>query len=459
MFKYDFTKRPQGLLLSTLLLVAASATARAELSDADVAKLGATLTPLGAEVSGNAEGSIPAWTGGLNKPVPDYKPGGAYPNPYPDEKPLYTITGENADQFADTLSAGQLAMLRKFPDYKLKVYPSHRSAAFPQGHYDQTIANAANAKLADNGNGVANTSGGIPFPIPENGQEAIWNHLLRYRGNTLVTSWTSAAVLRNGSFNPTRNVLELDFYYGNLEKTSEERKPNRVFNFIQSFTSPPRLAGTTLLVYEPMDQVKERRTTWVYSPGQRRVRLAPEIGYDNPANSTDGLATNDDFNMFNGAIDRYDWKLLGKREIHVPYNSYPIVSPELKHSDLVKPGHLNQDHARYELHRVWVVEATVKTGVRHVYAKRVFYIDEDSWAVLLTDRYDARGELWRVGEAHSIVLYDIPLFYAVTEAHYDLHSGRYLVRGLYNEEKRIFQPVERTEADFTPARLRDLGIR
>ncbi|MEW8626352.1 MAG: DUF1329 domain-containing protein [Candidatus Thiodiazotropha sp.] len=459
MLKHHSQLRSRALLVSTLFMLVTAGAARAELSAEDIAKLGTTLTPLGAEAAGNAAGTIPAWTGGLDKPVAGFKAGEAYLDPYADEKPLYTITGDNADQFTDTLSEGQLAMLRKFPDYKLIVYPSHRSASFPQGHYDQTIANAAKAKLADNGNGVADTTGGIPFPIPKSGQEAIWNHLLRYRGNTTVASWTAAAVLRNGSFNPTRNVIELDSHYGNLDKPAEKSQPNRLFNFIQSFTSPPRLAGTTLLVYEPMDQVKESRTTWVYSPGQRRVRLAPEIGYDNPANSTDGLATNDDFNMYNGAIDRYDWKLIGKREIHVPYNSYRIVSPDLKHTDLVQPGHLNQDHARYELHRVWVVEATVKEGVRHAYAKRVFYLDEDSWAVLLTDRYDARGQLWRAGESHAVVLYDIPLFYTVTEAHYDLHSGRYLVRGLYNEEKKILEQVKRTEADFTPGRLRDLGVR
>ncbi len=459
MHRPRLTPLSRTLLASLMITLGVTAQGHAELSQQEAAQLGDTLTPLGAEVAGNADGAIPAWTGGLNTPAGEFQPGGPYADPYGGEKPLYTINGENAQQYKDYLSPGQMAMLSKYPDYKLIVYPTHRSAAFPQGHYDQTIAHATQAKLVDNGNGVTGTTGGIPFPIPKSGQEAIWNHLMRYRGDTLVTTWTSAAVLRNGTYNPTRNVLELDFSYGNLKKSTDARTPNRLFNFIQSFTSPPRLAGTTLLVYEPIDQVEEPRTTWVYSPGQRRVRLAPEIGYDNPANSTDGLATNDDFNMFNGAIDRYDWKLLGKQEMIVPYNAYRIVSPDLKIEDLVQPGHLNQDYARYERHRVWVVEATVKPDVRHIYAKRVFYIDEDSWAILMTDRYDARGELWRVGEAHSIVLYDMPLFFAVTEPHYDLLSGRYLVRSLYNEEKKILEPVTRSAADFTPSRLRGLGVR
>lgn len=441
-------------------LLAGAGLARAELSPADLAKLGTTLTPLGAEAAGNATGTIPAWTGGLKTPpVQGFKAGVSYPDPYAGDKPLLTITPANAAQYKDHLTPGQLAMLHKYPDYKLVVYPSHRSAAFPKGHYDETLAAAAKAKLAEGGNGVLGVNGGIPFPIPKNGQEAIWNHLLRYHGNAFATTWTGGAVQQNGSFTPTRTTFELDYSYGNLDKSPAQRTSNRVFNFMQSFSSPPRLAGTIMLVYEPLDQVKEPRTSWIYSPGQRRVRLAPEVGYDNPANSTDGMNTNDDFNMFNGAIDRYDWKLVGKQEVYVPYNSYGLMARNLKHADIVKPGHINQDLARYEMHRVWVVEATVKPGMRHLYAKRTFYIDEDTWAIVLTDRYDARGQLWRVGEAHSIMLYDMPLYLQTTEAHYDLLSGRYMIKGLYNQEATIIDAIKRSPADFTPARLRDLGTR
>lgn len=458
MYARDFDYRLRQLLACLVLPLVGIGAAQAELPAADLHKLGTSLSPLGAE-GANGNGTIPAWTGGLTQAPANFKPGGSYPDPYAADKPLLTITGANAEQYKANLSAGQWALLHKFPDYKLVVYPTRRSAAFPKGHYDETLATAAKAKLTENGNGVVNATGGIPFPIPKDGQEAIWNHLLRYHGNTFATAWTAGAVMQNGSFTPTRNIFEVDYAYGNLEKPVKERIANRIFNFVQMFSSPPRLAGTHILVYEPVDQVRETRTSWVYTPGQRRVRLAPDIGYDNPANSSDGLATNDDFNMFNGAIDRYDWKLLGKKEIYIPYNSYRIMAPTLKHQDIVRPGHLNQDQARYELHRVWVVEANVKPGIRHIYAKRVFYIDEDSWAVVLTDRYDARGQLWRVGEAHSIELYDVPLYFQTTEAHYDLQSGRYLVKGLYNEEAKVFEAIKRSPADFTPARLRDLGVR
>lgn len=451
-------KRTLTLAL-TVSAAFALAPAHAELGAADIAKLGKTLTPVGAEMAGNAAGTIPAWDGGIAKPIAGFKSGGHYPDPYANEKPLFVITAANAEQHKDNLSPGQLAMLKKYPTYKMPVYTTHRSTAFPKGFYDETREAAAKAKLATNGNGVLNATGGTPFPIPKNGQEAIWNHLLRYRGDTYRFTWVQAPVLRNGDYTPVKVSYELDFSYGNLSKPVAEREPNKILNFLQIFTAPPRLAGTVLLVHDTVDQVKEPRSAWSYSPGQRRVRLAPEVGYDTPASSADGLRTNDDFTMYNGAIDRYDWKLVGKKELYIPYNSYKLTGNTIKYSDVIRPGHLNQDHARYELHRVWVVEGTLKKGVSHVYAKRVFYIDEDSWGATVIDKYDARGELWRVAEAHSINFYDVPMIYQTVEPHYDLQSGRYIVLGMRNEEPKVYEPIKRSAADFTPGKLRDIGTR
>jgi len=212
-------------------------------------------------------------------------------------------------------------------------------------------------------------------------------------------------------------------------------------------------------VHETVDQAKEPRTAWTYNPGQRRVRLAPQVAYDNPGTAADGLRTNDDFGMFNGATDRYNWKLVGKKEMYVPYNSYKLASPQYKYSDILKAGHINQDLARYELHRVWVVEATLKPGMSHIYAKRVFYIDEDSWAIVVTDKYDARGELWRTAEMHNINMYNVPMWYSALEVHSDLQSGRYIAMGLANEEKVVYQPLKRTPSDYTPEALRGMGTR
>jgi len=433
--------------------------AAAELSASDLAKLGTTLTPMGGEKAGNAAKTIPEWTGGITKPVAGYKPGGYYPDPFKDDKPLFTITGANADQYKAQLPAGAHAMLKKYPDYKMIVYPTRRSASAPEGHYKETKECAAKAKLAAGGNGVVGCTGGLPFPIPKSGNEAIWNALLRYRGDTFAMHWSQAAVTRGGDYALVKFEYEYDFSYGNLSKPVAQREPNKILNYLQITTAPARLAGQILLVHETVDQTTQPRSAWQYNPGQRRVRLAPNVAYDNPGTAADGLRTNDDFGMYNGATDRYDWKLVGKREMYVPYNSYKFSDPSVKYSAILKPGHINQDLARYELHRVWVVEATLKKGTSHIYAKRVFFLDEDSWIPLASDKYDGRGELWRYSEQHNEVWYNIPTLFGTIEVHNDLQSGRYIAMGLRSEESVIYQPIKRTPADYTPASLRGAGTR
>jgi hypothetical protein len=272
--------------------------------------------------------------------------------------------------------------------------------------------------------------------------------------------WSQAAVTRTGDYALVKFEYEYDFSYGNLSKSAAQRENNKVLNYVQRTTAPARLAGQILLVHETVDQTKEPRSAWTYNPGQRRVRLAPNVAYDNPGTAADGLRTNDDFGMYNGATDRYNWKLVGKREMYVPYNSYKLSDPKLKYSDLLKAGHINQDLARYELHRVWVVEATLKPGTSHIYSKRVFYLDEDSWTPLATDKYDGRGELWRFAEQHSENWYNVPMVFPTVEVHNDLQSGRYIAMGLRNEEQKIYEPLKgRTPGDYTPSNLRGAGTR
>ena len=436
-----------------------AAPAAAELSAADVAKLGTTLTPMGAEKAGNAAGTIPAWDGGITRPLANYRPGMNYPDPFAADRSTLTITAGNADQHKAMLTDGAYAMLKKYPSYKMVVYPTRRSASFPQCHYNETKQCAANAKLAAGANGVTGCTGGVPFPIPKDGAEAIWNTLLRYRGDTFGMHWSQAAVTRGGDYALVKFEYEYDFQYGNCSKPANQREPNKILNYLQNTTAPARLAGQILLVHETVDQNKEPRSAWTYNPGQRRVRLAPNVAYDNPGTAADGLRTNDDFGMFNGATDRYTWRLVGKREMYIPYNSYKLSDPALKYADILKPGHLNQDLARYELHRVWVVEATLKPGTSHIYSKRVFYIDEDSWAVVATDKYDGRGELWRYAEQHNENWYNIPMFFGTLEVHNDLQSGRYIAMGLRSEEKLIYEPLKRTAGDYTPSNLRGVGTR
>jgi hypothetical protein len=310
-------------------------------------------------------------------------------------------------------------------------------------------------KLVDGGNGFTGTTGGVPFPIPQNGLETIWNHLTVYKGDTYATSWAQAPVTAGGSYNLVKFDYEYDFVYGNQKKKPSEREDNLLFYFLQSVKEPPRLAGSILLVYDYADQVRQPRKAWTYNPGQAHAALA----YDNPGTAADGLRTNDDFFMYNGATDRYNWRLVGKRELYIPYNAYKINGPSLKVSDVLQAGHVNAEHARYELHRVWEVEATLKQGTSHLYKKRVFFLDEDSWVIHVQDKYDNRDQLWRVDELHSSTYYDIPFLAPGLEVKHDLQSGRYIALSIRNEESKVYQPIVRTPADFTPNSLRDKGTR
>jgi hypothetical protein len=452
-------RRNALILICTLTAVALlSATAVAQLSPQDVAKLGTSLTPLGGEKAGNADGSIPAWDGGLTKAPAGYKPGQHYVDPFAGEKPLFTINAQNAAQYADKLSDGHKAMLKTYPSFRIPVYPTHRTAAAPQRIYDATKKIAATAKLAEGGNGVTGALAGIPFPMPKTGIEVIWNHMLRYRAEVASRTVAQAAPTRGGQYTLEQFEEETMFVY-HLPGTTEASMKNRLLNFKQAVVAPARLAGGILLVHESMNQVEQPRDAWLYNPGQRRVRRAPQVAYDNPGTAADNMRTSDQLDMFNGAPDKYDWKLVGKKEIYVPYNAYRLQDPSVKFKDILTPLHMNPDLLRYELHRVWVVDATLKKAERHIYKRRTFYIDEDSWQILLVDQYDNRDQLWRVSEGHAITYYDLPTVWTSAEAHTDLQAGRYLVMGLNSENQPLNFNIKRTEGDFMPDALRREGVR
>lgn len=431
--------------------------------------LGNTLTPSGAIKAGNKAGTIPAWTGGLHSTpsnvAADFKSGVIYPNPFASDKPLFTITASNVGEYEKNLTPGQIAMFKTYPNYKIIVYPTHRTAAFPAGWDKGSIKNAmtGRAKLAASGDGVVGTTNGVPFPIPKNGLQAIWNLETSYRGESYEALNAQAAPTRSGDYTLLRFRYRLSFVYGNQHMTPAERdnsdNNNILVYFFQQILSPARLAGNVVLVHETLDQSKQQRTAWTYNPGQRRVRLAPNISFDNPGVNTDGLSTDDDFSMYNGSTVRYNWKLLGRHEYYVPYNDYELISHKVKIKDILQPGHINQDYARYELHRVWVVQATLKPGVSDIYSKRTFYLDEDSWNCLLDEEYDSRGNLWRVAVGHTVQLWDQPLLARSVEEHNDLEAGRYVVLNLSNESKALYVVKNFTAADFTPERLRQSGLR
>ncbi|MCG8516486.1 MAG: DUF1329 domain-containing protein [Pseudomonadales bacterium] len=443
-----------GILAASLL----TANAYGKVSADEAAKLGDTLTPIGAEKAGNGD-EIPAWDGGMQSVPADYKGDGIYVDPFANEEPLFTIDQSNVEQYSDRLSPGQVAMIKKYDDYVMPVYPTHRTSAYPESIEQQTVANATSVELVEGGNGLANYQDATPFPIPQNGLEVIWNHITRYRGGSVQRNVGQVTPQENGAYSVVKFQDELTWRAG-LKDYDPNEDPNVLFYFKQAITAPARLAGNVLLVHETIDQVAEPRRAWVYNAGQRRVRRAPQVAYDGPGTAADGMRTSDNFDMFNGAPDRYNWELVGKKEMYIPYNSYELVDRDLSYEELVKAGHINQQYTRYELHRVWHVRATLKEGERHIYASRDFYIDEDTWQAAVIDHYDGRGELWRVAEAHSMYFYDQEVPWYAIEVLYDLLSGRYLALGLTNEENDPYTfGVERSSREYTPGALRRAGTR
>ena len=129
--------KKQGLLSLAIAVTLYASGTVAAVSESDAAQLGRNLTPLGGEVAGNKAGTIPAWTGGLTTAPAGYKPGKHHINPFPDDKPLFTITKANLSQYKDNLSAGQLALFDTYPEiYQIPVYQTRRTAAVPQWVYD-----------------------------------------------------------------------------------------------------------------------------------------------------------------------------------------------------------------------------------------------------------------------------------------------------------------------------------
>lgn len=435
-----------GLLLSQPALCAVSAEQAVQLDQ--------NLTPMGGERAGNADGSIPAWDGGYQPPSSG---GTTLSDPYAADRPLQRIDSSNMAQFAQWLSPGTQAMLRHYPQsFYLQLYPTRRSAAYPEAILQQSRRNASAIKLNANGSGLeGNYTSGVPFPMPQRAEEVIWNHMTRYRGNSVKREIHRMPVQTNGNYQPSL-IRQTQVFAANVE--DEKPGSNLLFYFIGETLAPARQAGNISLIHEPLDQLNTPRQAWAYNAGQRRVRRAPTLAYDSPQNSADGLATSDNMDLYNGAFNRYNWTLKGKRELLIPYNNYRLHDKQLKYADFIQPAHIKSDYVRYERHRVWEVEGQLKPDQRHIYQKRTFFIDEDTWQIALADHYDARGELWRVSTAYQLNFYNDLVPWMTAEAIHDLQSRRYLISGLSNEVKHEASFGHKAlRQDFKPDALRRLG--
>lgn len=424
------------VVAATLTLGLAISQAQAAVSADQANALKGILTPLGAEQAGNSDGSIPAWTGGLTGEVAGAKFGDVPVDPFPGEKPVLQITAKNAAQYTDKLSEGTLALLDKYPDsFHLDIYPTHRSAAAPQSVYDKTFANATNCKLTEGGLSVEGCYGGIPFPIPQDGNEVLWNFLLRVEAESIEMGYINMIGNSDGSRTLASRGVEnwqYPYYYqdGSLDKWSGQYAKLR---FLTS--EPPFKAGESLVTHDGIDP-QNPREAWQYLVGQRRVRRAPTVGYDTPDFVASGANYFDEVHGFIGHPDRYQWKLVGKKEMYIPYNLNKFHAE--KRDDVYTENVLNADKMRWELHRVWEVEATVAPGKRHAVPKRRFFIDEDSWTISLVDGYDAEGKLWRVIQTLPFAVPKIPAVVVKPVVIYNLQANTYsVVQGLNGESYKV----------------------
>ncbi len=465
------------ILLPGALLALSAGSALAKVPASEAAKLGKELTPVGAIAKGNEDGSIPGWRGKeLFSPeqidlsraqLEEWRTS----DPQKVEDMVYselkrrkddigdvvtasfTITKANYKEHVDKLTAGHKAMFERYDDYKMIVYPSIRTAFYPDEIYEATKENALKATLVGTDD-VNDARLGFPFPIPGSGAEAIWNHKLKYKGDAVKRYNNQAIVKPDGSYKISKLIEDVKFKYGNI---GEPGGTELLAYYLSNVIEPARVAGQLTLVHETADEGEGGRLAWIYNPGLGRVNRAPDVGYDNPYIGTDGEQFNDQVDVFNGALDRYNWKLVGRKEMYIPYHNYLLNSPKYKYRDLIQPGHINQDLVRYELHRVWVVDATLRDGTRHQFARRTFYLDEDSWSIASVDCYDNRDELWKMQEAYLLTLPFIPTVTGSPEAIYDLKSGRYFLTAMTNEDAISDFEISYQDAYFKPANLKRLA--
>ncbi len=436
---------------AAVVLLAGQAYAKVGQGEADA--LGKTLTPVGAERAGNKEGTIPEWT-----PEPQRgPPSGDFPaNPKIDgDKPLFTISKANMAQYGAKLTEGHKKLLSTYDSYKMNVYPSHRLVDWPSQIKEATVKNASSCEMQGS-DLLNNCTLGFPFPIPKTGPEPIWNHKLKWRGEAVTRYNNQLIVQASGDYQLTKIIEDVTFPYASIKSPQPlGGGPGQYLTYLSRVVAPTRLAGTFVLVYDKTGSGTEGRVAYLGTPGLR-LRRAPTVCCDNPYEGSDGHQFYDQVDMYNGVLERYDWKLVGKKEIYIPYNSNLIAGRQTKYKDFARPKHLNQDLPRYELHRVWVVEANLKPGTSHRFKTRRFYVDEDSWTIAAVDNYDVRDQLYQFQEGHIISAPNIHSATTVPEVIYHFDSGRYFVTAAWNEDKPIDATVTFRPDYFTPASVQKM---
>ena len=445
--------RPKLHLGVLVILALAASSAPASVSNQQAQELRSRLTPVGAERAGNADGSIPAWRGGITS-APGYVPGTPRPDLFAADKPLFSITAQNVHTYEDRLPEGAKALFAKYPDYRMNIYPSRRTAAAPDWVYENIFRNATRAHAAPEGiaYGVEGAIGGVPFPIPANGFEAMWNHLLAFWGPARELTVSTYIVPSGGKVEAVSTYKEVaDFPYYYPGATADSLGPY-YFKTLHLATAPPARAGEGYLNWQPINIRRANFVAWRLLPGERRVRKAPGISYDVPDTDAAGFISLDEYYIFFGGLDRYNFRLVGKKEMYVPYNNNRLYTWPV--GEILGRDHANPDDLRYELHRVWVIDGTLAPGAHDIVAHRRLYLDEDSWMAVYSDSWDEAGKLWKFGQATMYLMPDVPAIILGSQFVYDLQLGGYAYTFAFNGESSAYRVTAPHPATlFTPDSL------
>jgi hypothetical protein len=438
-------------------MLGAVSMAHAKATPDELAKLGKELTCMGAEKAGTASG-VAEFTGKWLGAGPGMSTElGKHPtDPYASEKPLFTITAQNLAQYADKLSEGQKAMFKKYPNtYKMHIYPSHRDFRYDDSVCKTIAKNGAETTIAADGKSLENYyMGASPFPIPKTGIEVVWNGMHPTMVNVESRDIDTAVVYANG--NITWGSQLMWQYCRRNDPKLRGHKAEGTAVYVRFLTlQPERNKGEVVKTMDNFTMDKEARLAWQYIPAVRRVRQAPGFGFDSPIPSSSNTVVVDEVRLYNGSAERYDWKLVGKKEMYIPYNNFRLegkAAGENKYANLLKSGHENPDFVRWELHRTWVIEGKLKEGYRHLYPTRVLYADEDTWLYAMSDIYDAQGKLWRFNWVNNFYAPGAKVFAQGSAFYHDLSSGTYTAYDLMQAKDKhlvIDQPgAEYSKLDF-----------
>jgi hypothetical protein len=422
-------RRDFGYLCSGSALTAGLAGLSVASADAaqDASLLRTTLTPWGAIRAGNADGSIPAWTGGYTTLPQGFKPGDPIGELFPQEQPILTIDSNNVSQYADRLSEGAVDLINRY-GYSIEVFPSHRTHALPQGIIDRIAANVATAGPVPQGwrFGFQGAFGGIPFPILDP-DPLIAGPQVVYNANTQFKGYASKVPFQGWSVNSgqlafafSATYLQAYPYY---QAKSLEEYNGMTFQTNVTYVGPANLVGQALVLYGYTNAALHPQIGWELLNGEGRVRRAPELSFDTPSSQVNDIGNFDELYGFNGSLERYDWKYLGLKEMYVPYNNNKLITTA------PQPVHLTHfidpKVVRYELHRCHAVEATLHPGERNVDARRIIYIDEDTYSVMLTDNWDSGGNLIRTWINLVVARPDIPATMNIGGFIHNLQTGDY----------------------------------